>query len=73
MAENVILEDVEKDGEVLLLTGGRRLSVSPADATVTSVWMPEAPLTLRKGKGVAFNLVITNQETGETIAARVKR
>lgn len=66
---NAMLEDVEKDGEVLLLEDGRRLKVSNADdATVASIWLPPARLTLRKGK--RGDLSVTNEETGETVAAR---
>ncbi len=63
------LEDVEKNGEVLLLEDGRRLKVSNADgATVASIWLPPARLTLRKGK--RGDLSVTNEETGETVSAR---
>ena len=63
------LEDVEKDGEVLLLDDGRRLKVSNADdATVASIWLPPARLTLRKGK--RGDLSVTNEETDETVSAR---
>lgn len=70
MAENATLEDVEKDGEVLLLKDGRRLKVNnPDDATVASIWMPSTRVTLRKGKGRAASVSVTNEETGETISA----
>jgi hypothetical protein len=73
--EKATLEDVEKDGDVLLLADGRRLAVSPDDATGASIWMCQARLTLREGKArgrrAAFNLSVTNEETGETIAARL--
>lgn len=73
--EKATLEDVEKDGDVLLLADGRRLAVSPDDATGASIWMYQARLTLREGKArgrrAAFNLSVTNEETGETIAARL--
>ena len=75
VAMNATLEDVEKDGDILLLADGRRLAVSPDDATATSIWMHAARLTVRerrdKGKRAAFNLNVTNEETGETIAARL--
>jgi len=70
MAQKVMLQDVENDGEILLLADGRRLNVSnPSDAVMASIWMPEAALTIRKRKGAAFNVRVTNEETGETIAA----
>ena len=78
MTENVTLEDVEQQGDVLLLADGRRLEVSPDDATVTSIWQPHARLTLREGKSRSwfrrspFDLSVTNDETGQTIAARLR-
>jgi hypothetical protein len=70
LAEKVTLEDVEKDGEVLLLKDGRRLKVNnPDDATVASIWMPSTRVTLRKRKGRAVGVSVTNEETGETISA----
>jgi len=70
LAEKATLEDVEKDGEVLLLKDGRRLKVNnPDDATAASIWMPSTRLTLRKGKGRAASVIVTNEETGETISA----
>lgn len=70
MAEKVTLEDVEKDGEVLLLKDGRRLKVNNRDdATVASIWMPSTRVTLRKRKGRAVGVSVTNEETGETISA----
>ncbi len=70
MAEKVTLEDVEQDGEVLLLKDGRRLKVSdPADATVASIWMPRTSMTLRKLKRPASRVSVTNEDTGETISA----
>jgi hypothetical protein len=76
--ENVTLEDVEQNGDVLLLADGRRLEVSPDDATVTSIWQPSTRLMLREGKGKgwfgrsAFDLSVTNDETGQTIAAKLR-
>ena len=65
-----MLRDVEKDGEVLLLTDGRRLKVnSPDDATVASIWMPSTNVTLRKSRGAAFSVTVTNEDTGETVFA----
>lgn len=70
MIEKATLEDVEKDGEVLLLEDGRRLKVSNRDdATVASIWLPPARVTLRKGKGRSASVTVTNEETGETISA----
>lgn len=70
LVEKVTLEDVEKDGEVLLLKDGRRLKVNnPDDATVASIWMPSTRVTLRKGKGRYPGVTVTNEETGETISA----
>lgn len=73
MAEKVTLEDVEQDGEVLLLKDGRRLKVTdPDDATVASIWMPRVSMTLRKLKSPAFRVRVTNEDTGETISATAK-
>ena len=70
LVEKVTLEDVEKDGEVLLLKDGRRLKVNNRDdATVASIWMPSTRVTLRKGKGRSASVSVTNEETGETISA----
>ena len=69
--EKITLEDVEKDGEVLLLADGRQLAVNPEDSTVASIWMPSASLSMCRGKGTAFNLSVTNEDTGETIAGRM--
>ena len=70
MVEKVTLDDVEKDGEVLLLEDGRRLKVNNRDdATVASIWMPSTRVTLRKGKGRSGSVTVTNEETGETISA----
>jgi len=75
VAAKAMLKNVERSGDTLLLADGRRLVVAPEDATVTSIWMRSARLTLREGKlpgrGAAFNLSVTNEETGETIAARL--
>jgi hypothetical protein len=66
-----ILKDVERDGEILLLADGRRLLVhGPDDATAASIWMPSARLTLRERRRGAV-LSITNEDTGETISARL--
>ena len=71
VTEKAMLEDVEKDGGVLLLADGRRLVVSnDEDATVASIWMPPVRLTLRKGK--RGTLSVTNDDTGETISAAIK-
>jgi hypothetical protein len=77
-AERAVLEDVEKNGDVLRLADGRRLAVSPDDAEAASIWMYEAELTLRErktrgrqGKRPAFNVSVTNEDTGETVAARL--
>ena len=71
MAEKAVLEDVEKDGEVLLLADGRRLLVpNNEDATVASIWMPPLCLTLRKGKHGTLN--VTNEDTGDTISATTR-
>jgi len=71
VTEKAILDDVEKDGELLLLGDGRRLVVSnDEDATVASIWMPSVRLTLRKGK--RGTLSVTNDDTGETISAAIK-
>jgi hypothetical protein len=70
LAEKVTLEDIEQDGEVLVLKDGRRLKVSdPADATAASIWMPSARMTLHKLKKSAVRVRVTNEDTGETISA----
>jgi hypothetical protein len=69
MTEKAVLDDVLKDGEVLLLADGRRLAVKRADSVVTSIWFPEARLTLRKGKR-AGEMGVTNEDTGETVPAK---
>jgi hypothetical protein len=69
------LEDVERDGDVLVLADGRRLEVSPGDSTVASIWLPDARLTLgaskARGRRDGFDLAVTNEETGQTVAARL--
>jgi hypothetical protein len=66
-----ILKDVERDGEILLLADGRRLLVCrPDDATAASIWMPSARLTVRERRRGAV-LSITNEDTGETISAKL--
>jgi hypothetical protein len=74
--ESTILEDVEKDGDVLLLADGRRLQVSPADATAASIWMYGARLTLcavpAGGRRGPSTLSVTNEDTGETIRATLR-
>jgi hypothetical protein len=68
VTEKAMLEDVEKDGETLLLADGRRLFVvNDEDATVASIWLPPVRLTLRKGK--RGSLSVTNEDNGETISA----
>ena len=68
VTEKAMLEDVEKDGGVLLLADGRRLVVSnDEDATVASIWMPPVSLSLRKGKHGTVS--VTNEDTGERISA----
>ena len=71
--EKAILADVEEDGAALRLADGRRLLVSPDDAAVASVWLPAARLTLRedggRGRRAAFSLTVTNEDTGDRIAA----
>jgi hypothetical protein len=73
--EKATLQDVENDGDILLLADGRRLLVNPDDAAATSIWVysAPAPLTLRWGndRGAEFDLIVTNEETGDTITARL--
>jgi hypothetical protein len=70
------LADIERDGDVLVLADGRRLEVSPAEASVASIWLPGARLTLRetraRGRRAAFDLAVTHEEMGQTVAARVR-
>jgi hypothetical protein len=68
MREKAVLDDVLKDGELLLLADGRRLAVKRADSVITSIWFPEAHLTLSKGKR-SGEISVTNEDTGETVAA----
>ena len=71
MNAKAVLEDVKQYGEVLLLKDGRRLMVlNPEDATMASIWLPPARLTLRPGQRAVSNLSVTNEETGETVSAR---
>jgi hypothetical protein len=71
--ENAILQDVEKNGDVLLLADGRRLAVIGHDGVAASIWMYGARLTLRaiatRGRRKAPSLEVTNEETGETVTA----
>ena len=69
MAEKAILDDVLKDGEILLLADGRRLAVKRADSIATSIWFPEARLTLHKSKR-AGEVSVSNDDTGETVIAK---
>ena len=69
MIEKATLADVERDGEALILADGRRLRVRPDDTEVVCIWFPDAILTLAKGKDRAFDMNVTNEETGETIKA----
>ncbi len=72
MPTKATLSDTERDGDFLVLAGGRRLEVARNDRAVTSIWQPGARLTLseRKGKRAAFSVRVVNEETGEAIAAR---
>jgi hypothetical protein len=74
--EKAVLEDVERNGDVLRLADGRRLSVSRNDATAASVWSYGARLTLRaletRGRRGASRLSVTNEDTGETISATLQ-
>jgi hypothetical protein len=70
MTEKAVLEDVLQNGDVLLLADGRRLAVARADVDVTSIWFPEARLTLRKRKNAA-GISVTNEDTGETVLAEL--
>jgi hypothetical protein len=70
LAKNVAsLEDVQRDGEILVLNDGRRFAVANADdATVASIWLPTMRITVKQGKGRLVR--VTNADTGETVAAR---
>ena len=70
MTEKAVLDDVLDDGELLLLADGRRLAVKRADSIATSIWFPEARLTLRKRKN-AGEISVTNDDTGETVPAKL--
>ena len=68
MAKTDTVEEVLRDGEVLVLNGGRRLIIDdPDDATMASIWLPPARVTLRGRSGE--RLRVTNVET---VAARFK-
>jgi hypothetical protein len=73
--DTATLDDVEDDGGTLVLADGRRLQVSPDDSEAASIWMPGAKLTLgrssARGRRRVFDLSVTNDETGETVAARL--
>jgi hypothetical protein len=69
MPDKAVLEDVLRDGEILLLADGRRLAVSRAATELTSGWFQEADLTLRKRKS-GPEMDVTNEDTGETVQAR---
>ena len=67
--KETLLEDVRKDGEILVLSDGRRFAVTDGDdATIASIWLPTARITLQQGKGRLVRM--TNADTGETVAAR---
>ncbi len=70
MTERAVLADVLRDGEVLLLADGRRLTVKRADSAITSIWFPDSRITLRKGSDAA-EIRVTNDDTGETVPARL--
>lgn len=70
MTEKAVLDDVLKDGEILLLADGRRFAVQRADSVVTSIWFPDARLTLRKGKRTG-EIGVTNEDTGEVVPAKL--
>ena len=64
-----LLEDVLRDGEVLVLNDGRRfVVVGTGDATIASIWLPTARITLQRGEGRIVR--VTNADTGETVMAR---
>jgi len=70
MAKTETLEEVLCDGEVLVLSDGRRLVIDDLDdATLASIWLPPARIAMRAGLGQ--KLRVTNVETGETVAARL--
>lgn len=69
MAEKAILQDVLRAGEILQLRDGRRLVVANrGDATAASIWFPGVRLLVKKGR--RGQLVIENEDTGETISAK---
>jgi hypothetical protein len=69
LAEKAILQDVLKAGEILLLRDGRRLIVANRqDATAASIWFAGVRLVLKQGK--RGQLVVENEDTGETISAK---
>ena len=74
--DTATLDDVEDDGATLVLADGRRLEVAPDDSEAASIWLPGASLTLgrrsARGRGAVFGLGVTNDETGETVAARLR-
>jgi ABC-type taurine transport system substrate-binding protein len=69
LADKAILKDVLRAGEILLLRDGRRLVVANrGDATAASVWFPGVRLLVKTGK--RGQVVIENEDTGETISAK---
>ena len=69
LAEKAILQDVLRAGEILQLRDGRRLVVANrGDATAASIWFPGVRLLVKKGR--RGQLVIENEDTGETISAK---
>jgi hypothetical protein len=65
------LYEVKEDGEVLVLTDGRRLYTPNVDISCT--WTPATDLEIEKQKTdlstLSFPLIVHNLETGEKVEA----
>ena len=70
MKEKILLLEVEKGGEELVLLDGRRLMVNPGDIPTACIWLPTANLEILETKdSVMFSVSILNIETEEYIKA----
>jgi hypothetical protein len=67
--KQTLLEDVWNDGQILVLSDGRRFAVADADdATNASIWVASARMALQLRRGCTA--LVTNVDTGETVSAR---
>lgn len=70
--EEVTLEKVEEDGEVLVVTDGRRLQVNPGDTWTAVEWLPTSTLEVIESSEdeEGFNLSVILEGTEQKISAR---